>query len=326
MTIWRSWAGSASIDGRPSARSRRSSAFLERDAARSCPISRTVAERSTGTVASSPRPAKTSICRVSSAARRDAVWICSTSGRTVDGGGSSARARSVLPRMAVRRLLKSCAMPPARIPRLSSFWAWSSWRSRLRRSSSASLSAVMSLDEQTAETHAPLRVLDRGNRRYVVPVAVRPGHAHLDDLPLPRAEDLAQECKALVRLLLGKDIPDGLADDLLDRLADALGEGVVDVLVATIGCEGEGGVGRLREKDAAMLQLHGFSASGRTLPLQVARRSWPARSPGPPCSGLILPAGLPFLLMLTPRSLSSPSRMSYTQPWTEIPWLRPQAS
>ena len=53
-----------------------------------------------------------------------------------------------LPRMLVSRLLKSWAMPPARMPRLSSFWDW-------RMDSSASLRSVMSARMATNCTGFP---------------------------------------------------------------------------------------------------------------------------------------------------------------------------
>ena len=57
-------------------------------------------------------------------------------------------ARLQLPRMLVSRLLKSWAMPPARTPRLSSFWDW-------RRDSSATLRSVMSARMATNCTGLP---------------------------------------------------------------------------------------------------------------------------------------------------------------------------
>ena len=52
-------------------------------------------------------------------------------GRAV--GRDAWRASSMQPMIACRMLLKSWAMPPARVPRVSSFCAWRSWASRRRR-------------------------------------------------------------------------------------------------------------------------------------------------------------------------------------------------
>ena len=69
-------------------------------------------------------------------ARLDALLISSMLSRAGASGKSSSNARSALPRIAIRILLKSWAMPPASVPRLSSFCACCIWRSRLSRSSS----------------------------------------------------------------------------------------------------------------------------------------------------------------------------------------------
>jgi hypothetical protein len=83
--------------------------------------------------------------------RPQRTWVASAVVR-LDGeaGGnplaraSSALANATLPRMAGRMLLKSCAMPPARVPIDSIFCASRSWRSRAWRSFSRRLRSVMS--------------------------------------------------------------------------------------------------------------------------------------------------------------------------------------
>ena len=63
-----------------------------------------------------------------SAARFDAFSISCRQPRAGDMGESWSSARSAFPRIAIRMLLKSWAMPPASTPRLSSFCACCSWR------------------------------------------------------------------------------------------------------------------------------------------------------------------------------------------------------
>ena len=78
------------------------------------------------------------ICRTSSVARSVA---CATASRCACTGASSgrcSRARSMWPPIAVRMLLKSCAIPPASVPMASSFCERRTCSSRSRR-------AVMSL-------------------------------------------------------------------------------------------------------------------------------------------------------------------------------------
>ena len=68
-------------------------------------------------------------CRTSAVARSAAPRMSSTN----SGAGSSSgfmATSSALPRITVRRLLKSWAMPPARRPRLYIFWAWRTWACR----------------------------------------------------------------------------------------------------------------------------------------------------------------------------------------------------
>src|SRR5437667_2612611 len=58
---------------------------------------------------------------------------------------------SALARMIVRRLLKSCAMPPVSWPIASIFWAWRSCSSRPRRSLTSSAKTSWRSEEHTSE-------------------------------------------------------------------------------------------------------------------------------------------------------------------------------
>jgi len=80
------------------------------------------------------RRAKPSNLRINSLPRRLAAAMVPRSARSAESGGSSPAISSVVARMVVSRLLKSCAMPPASWPTASIFCAcrrrWSSaWRS-----------------------------------------------------------------------------------------------------------------------------------------------------------------------------------------------------
>src|SRR5207237_356647 len=70
--------------------------------------------------------------RIDDAARSDALRISSTSDRFASPGCKSRSKSCVLPRMAVSRLLKSCAMPPASWPTASIFWDCRNCSSRWR--------------------------------------------------------------------------------------------------------------------------------------------------------------------------------------------------
>ena len=63
-------------------------------------------------------------CRVSEAARSVALRISAMSLRRASLGSRLRASRSVKPRIAVSRLLKSCATPPASWPTASIFCAW----------------------------------------------------------------------------------------------------------------------------------------------------------------------------------------------------------
>ena len=83
------------------------------------------------------RRLKARSCRVSEAARLAARLISSTSDRCGSPWARSPRSRSLMPRIAVSRLLKSWAIPPASRPAVSILRAW-------RNCSSSTLRSVMS--------------------------------------------------------------------------------------------------------------------------------------------------------------------------------------
>lgn len=88
---------------------------------------------------------------------------------------------------------------------------------------------------------------------HVVAVAVRSGHAHLDDAAGRVGEDPFDDGVALVGFFRREDVPDAVADDLLDGAPDALGERAVDVVVAALGGEGEDRIARLVEQYPVLL-------------------------------------------------------------------------
>ena len=85
--------------------------------------------------------AKASSCRVTSAARAAAFPTSSMSARILWSGGRLARAKSVCPMMAVSRLLKSWATPPARMPTASIFCECRSCSSSMRLSVTSRMNA-----------------------------------------------------------------------------------------------------------------------------------------------------------------------------------------
>ena len=87
---------------------------------------------------------KASSCWVSDAARSAVFLTSSMSRRRGSSAVRRSRSSSVRPVMTVRRLLKSCATPPASRPTASIFWAWRSCASLWRSASSARLRSVMS--------------------------------------------------------------------------------------------------------------------------------------------------------------------------------------
>ena len=90
-------------------------------------------------------------CRVSSAPRSAAPVMAFSSSLT-SGSCDRAEARLALVRMTVSRLAKSCAMPPASRPRLSSFWA------RYRRPS------ISCFSRSAAPRSSANRIARRGHR------------------------------------------------------------------------------------------------------------------------------------------------------------------
>ncbi len=95
------------------------------------------------------------IWRTSSRPRRAAVLISCRLSREAASGGRSCRARSALPRMAARMLLKSCATPPASVPSASIFWDCASCACRCFCSACAFFSEVMSMKVSTTWRKPP---------------------------------------------------------------------------------------------------------------------------------------------------------------------------
>ena len=96
-------------------------------------------------------------------------------------------------------------------------------------------------------------VFDGRDSGDVVPVAAGVRDPDLDDIALSRGKDPGERAKALVRLVLVKDIPDLLPDDLVHGLAHAVGKRLVDIPVGPVRVEREDGVGGLVEEDAVLL-------------------------------------------------------------------------
>jgi len=86
---------------------------------------------------------KARICFVKSLARRQAIRISCRFCRAGFHSGTSSIASSELPRMIPRILLKSCAIPPARVPTDSILWACRSCVSSFSLSFSACFRAVI---------------------------------------------------------------------------------------------------------------------------------------------------------------------------------------
>ena len=82
--------------------------------------------------------------RTRRAARSEAPMMCWTFRRRGSSGGRPRRSSSPWPMMTISRLLKSCAMPPARRPTASIFCDWRSCSSSPCRSSSARRRSLMS--------------------------------------------------------------------------------------------------------------------------------------------------------------------------------------
>ena len=102
------------------------------------------------------RPNASSCC-VISPARRQVSRICTASSCGPVPGTVAVQISSALPMMAVSMLLKSCATPPARLPRLSIFCACSNCCSIIACSSAARFNRVMSrLNTETPNTSPSL--------------------------------------------------------------------------------------------------------------------------------------------------------------------------
>ncbi len=155
ITTCRSWVASPSIGGNVASRSYRMCTDLATDTDRRWAISRTIALTSRVWITNRPLPEYASIWRAKSAARWDATSICWRFSRTGDSGASSESARLALPRIATSRLLKSWAIPPASMPRLSSFWDSCIRRSIVRCSDSAWRIAVTSRKTTTTPVSVP---------------------------------------------------------------------------------------------------------------------------------------------------------------------------
>jgi len=149
MMTWRSCVASPSTGGRSAAKRYLTAARFETETSSRCDISSTTLLRFRDSMTNFPLPEYASICRVSSAARCAATSIAWTDRRAGDSFGSSMSARPAFPRMATNRLLKSCAIPPARMPRLSSFCVCCICWSIRRRSSSARRTSVISVTTQS---------------------------------------------------------------------------------------------------------------------------------------------------------------------------------
>ena len=118
-------------------------------------VSVTMASGQTGVRASGCWRLKARIWRTSSRPRRAALLISCRLCRAGWPVGRSWRARSALPRMAARMLLKSCATPPASVPSASIFCDCASCCSRARCCCCIWRSAVMSTKVKTTWRRPP---------------------------------------------------------------------------------------------------------------------------------------------------------------------------
>ncbi len=111
-----------------------------------------IALTSTGRSPRGSRRANASSCAVSALARKVASRICSTSASKGCPGVRLSSISSRLPPITVRRLLKSCAMPPASLPIASIFWL-------CRSSPSVRFSSVMfwtTISKADAPSRSPI--------------------------------------------------------------------------------------------------------------------------------------------------------------------------
>src|SRR2546428_272873 len=132
--ICSAWAASTAAVHRPGSHST-ATATPGGSVGRSCSITRAaVSFRFTGALRVAALRLKVRSCAVSSAARIADFSISSIFLRFGSSAAMRILTRRAYPRIPVRRLLKSCAMPPASVPTLSIFCAWRSWSSSVRRS------------------------------------------------------------------------------------------------------------------------------------------------------------------------------------------------
>ena len=125
------WPGSALIVPRLEASAVRSSTSSPINRRSIFSRSETTVLRSMATGCKTCLRLKASSCRVRPAARSPAFLISSTLWRRGSWACNRLRTRSLYPLMAVSRLLKSCAMPPASCPMASSFCDCRSCSSRV---------------------------------------------------------------------------------------------------------------------------------------------------------------------------------------------------
>ncbi len=119
------------------------------DGKTSSTASRTISDRSSKPGQAIPLPAYASSWPVKCAARSPDAMILSSIPCMAESVGTACMARIALPKTLVNKLLKSCAIPPARSPTLSICWAF-------QRCSSARLCSVTSPSTPTAYCRRPL--------------------------------------------------------------------------------------------------------------------------------------------------------------------------
>ena len=179
-----SWATSPSTSGRPLGRSSLRSALLVTAARTRSAISLTSSERSTASTLTRLRPAYARSCRHRFAAREAASRMRCRRPARRDPGDASAWAISAKPRIPQRRLLKSCAIPPARTPRLSSFWEWKARACNCCCCSAASRLSVMfrpTTSIRSVPSTVARRTLTSSQKRR--PARSRTSHSNVPDSP-----------------------------------------------------------------------------------------------------------------------------------------------
>ena len=138
------WPGSARTIPSSGAGRSSSSTWSPRSRCRRPPTSASTEFRSSGRGFSTCRRPNASSCFVSSAARSAARLISPRSRASSASPFVRSSSSDAYPMIPVRRLLKSCATPPASRPRLSSFWALRSSDSRRFRSVMSRMNAMCS--------------------------------------------------------------------------------------------------------------------------------------------------------------------------------------